>query len=158
VKVFVIPVPPAPEKHTAHPDLPAKYKTPVALTHNGAASGIQTLSNGRLIFTRSSFTSPNDVFVIHGLQHLEDEIEAENEKPVEFSGRIVQVTRFTEDVLKEKHLGEAEAFWFKGANDKDVQGWALKPKGFRAGVKSRWPVVLLIHGGVRWSASKTSLI
>jgi dipeptidyl aminopeptidase/acylaminoacyl peptidase len=149
VKIFVIPVPPTPKHSTAHPDLPSKYTTPVALTEGGSAGGIQTLPNGRLVFSRSSLTSPHDVFIFRGLKHLEDSIEADHEKtPAVFTGQLEQVTHFTEDVLKAKNLDAGEEFWFKGANDNDVQGWVLKPKGFKVGEKKRWPVVLLIHGGV----------
>jgi hypothetical protein len=67
VKVFVIAVPPIPEKSAISPELVARYR-PVALTHSGAASGIQALPNGRAVFSHSSFTSPNDVFLISGLE------------------------------------------------------------------------------------------
>lgn len=156
MKVFVIPVPPTPRRSTTHPELSSQYIAPLALTENGSASGIQALSNGRLIFSRSSLTSPNDVFIIRGLKHLEDEIEAENKKLVVFKGHAEQITHFTEDALHDKNLCEGEEFWFKGANDKDVHGWALKPKGFKAGEKKQWPVVLLIHGGVRLHTSDIS--
>jgi len=44
-------------------------------------------------------------------------------------------------------LSPGEEFWFKGAADKDVQGWTIKPKGWKAGEKKKWPVILFIHGG-----------
>jgi hypothetical protein len=37
---------------------------PVALTSQGTASALNPLADGRLVFMRSSFTSPNDVFVL----------------------------------------------------------------------------------------------
>ncbi|KAJ7695678.1 Alpha/Beta hydrolase protein [Mycena rosella] len=146
VKVFVLPIPPTPEKNTLHPTLPPKFETPVPLVQSGAASGIQTLSNGRLLFSRSSFTSPNDVYVIHGLSTFESEIHA-SEVTLEFKGKIEQLTHFTADALESKGLDAGEEFWFKGALDKDVQGWILKPKGWKTSDQKKWPVVLLIHGG-----------
>ncbi|GLB38400.1 putative prolyl oligopeptidase family protein [Lyophyllum shimeji] len=146
VKVFVLPIPPTPSESTTHPDLPRKFTTPVALTHSKAASGIQPLFTGRLLFTQSSFTSPNDVFVIHDLKRLEDAI-LQSEKPLRFEGEAKQITHLTEAALKGKNLSPGESFWFKGANDRDVQGWALKPPGWKGSEKKRWPVVLLIHGG-----------
>jgi dipeptidyl aminopeptidase/acylaminoacyl peptidase len=143
VKVFVIPVPPTPEQSTTHPVLPHKYR-PSMLTDSRAASGIQTLANGDLIFTQSSFTSPNDIFVIHGLAQLEDSVDRENGP---FKGQVEQITHFTQEALEGKNLSEAEEFWFKGAENKDVHGWVLKPKGWKAGEKKKWPILLLIHGG-----------
>jgi dipeptidyl aminopeptidase/acylaminoacyl peptidase len=146
VKVFVLPVPPTPEESNAYSTLGPKYHTPVPLVQSGAASGIQPLSNGRLLFSRSSFTSPNDVYLIRGLKTLEDEIAA-SETIVEFKGKIEQITHFSADTLEGKDLDQGEEFWFKGALDKDVQGWVLKPKGWKKSDQKKWPVVLLIHGG-----------
>lgn len=153
VKVFVIPVPPTPKHSTTHPILPPKYQKPIKLTNSRAASGIQTLSNGNVIFTQSSLTSPNDIFIIRGLASLRADIERENEtNDITFKGTIEPITRITEGALKGKNLSAGEEFWFKGAEDKDVHGWVLKPKGWKAGEKKKWPVVLLIHGGKlsRW--------
>lgn len=109
----------------------------MALTAAHAASAIQPLTNDRLLYTQSSFTSPNDVFIIRGLKSLHDGHGLEHE----------QITRFTADNLKGKNLDEGESFWFEGANKRQVQGWALKPKGWKKDDKKRWPVVLLVHGG-----------
>ena len=52
-----------------------------------------------------------------------------------------------------KHLGSrlrglgAEEFWFKGADDLDVMGWAIKPKGWSPRDKNSWPLAFLVHGG-----------
>lgn len=146
VKVFVLPIPPTPETATSLSALPPKFENPVPLIHSGAASGIQTLSNGRLLFSRSSFTSPNNVYLIHGLKSLEDEIKA-SETTLEFEGEIQQLTHFAADALEGKDLDNGEEFWFKGALDKDVQGWVLKPKGWKQSDQKKWPIVLMIHGG-----------
>ncbi|KAF7422399.1 hypothetical protein PC9H_010555 [Pleurotus ostreatus] len=146
VKVYVLPVPPTPGASTTHPKLDKKYTTPIPLTHSAAASGLQTLFTGRLIFTRSSFTSPNNVFIIRGLKRFETELE-QSDSSLQFSGVVEQVTRFNENELQGKNLSEGEEFWFTGAEDKKVQGWVLKPKGFKAGEEKKWPAVLLIHGG-----------
>jgi len=146
VKVFVLPLPPTPSHSTTHPSLAKKYTTPVSLTQSKAASGIQVLPGGRLLFSQSSYTSPNDVFVIANLKYLEESID-KNELPVQFEGPIEQITSFTKDELKGKNLSEAENLWFKGADGRNVQGWALKPKGWTSDQKKKYPVVLLIHGG-----------
>ncbi|KAJ7675680.1 Alpha/Beta hydrolase protein [Mycena polygramma] len=146
VKVYVLPIPDTPEESTTHPSLAAKFSTPVPLVKSGASSGIQPLPNGRLLFSRSSVTSPNDVYLLRDLKAFEDEIVSSQTAP-EFKGKVEQITRFTADDLKGKDLDEGEEFWFKGALDKDVQGWVLKPKGWNKDDKKKWPAVLLIHGG-----------
>ncbi|KAG6857145.1 hypothetical protein H0H87_008715 [Tephrocybe sp. NHM501043] len=148
VKIFVLPVPPTPAESTTNPNLSKKYTTPVALTNSKAASGIQPLFYGRLIFSQSSLTSPNDVFIIRNLQRLEDFI-LQSDEPIQFDPQIDQLTRLTEHALLEANLSSGETFWFKGALGKDVQGWALKPGGWKEGETKKWPVVLLIHGGQR---------
>ncbi|KAJ8080473.1 Dipeptidyl-peptidase 5 [Marasmius tenuissimus] len=146
VKVFVLPIPPTPSESTTNPKLPPKFSTPVVISDDAAASGLQTLSWGKLLFTKSSLTSPNDVFHIRGLKELHTEIE-QSDEPVKFKGKIEQITRFTADDLKDKNLGAGEDFWFKGGDDNDVHGFFIKPKGWKEGEKKKWPAVLLIHGG-----------
>ncbi|KAG5635586.1 hypothetical protein H0H81_010732 [Sphagnurus paluster] len=146
VKVFVLPLPPTPSKSSTNPELAKKYTIPIALTKGKAASGIQPLFTGRLLFSQSSLTSPNDVFVIRDLQRLEASM-LSNEEPSDFQVRVEQVTRITEETFKNKNLTPGESFYFKGAEEKDVQGWAVKPPGWKAGENKKWPVILLIHGG-----------
>ncbi|KAJ7175992.1 Alpha/Beta hydrolase protein [Mycena filopes] len=147
VKIFVLPVPSTPSASTTSPDLPPKYYTPVPLMTSGAASGIQVLTGGRLLFSRSSLTSPNDVYVIRDLQAVEHAVIQSSDPIADVKPNIEQITRFTADALSSKDLASGEEFWFKGALDKDVQGWVLKPKGFKKDDKKKWPVLLLIHGG-----------
>lgn len=101
---------------------------------------------GRLLISQSSFTSPKDVYLISGLKELEANLIA-SDSPVEFQGDVQQITHLTADQLKGKTLDKGENFWFKGANDKDVQGWLFKPKGWKEGETKKWPALLLIHGG-----------
>ncbi|KAF7796251.1 hypothetical protein EIP86_007425 [Pleurotus ostreatoroseus] len=133
VKAFALRLPPTPSESSTHPSLSSEYDAPTALTHSGAVSGIQPLPNGRLLFSRSSLTAPNDVSVIRDLS--------------DFSrAKVEQLTRFTADALSGKDLSEGEDFYFDGAKQK-IQGWIVKPPGFKHGEKKKWPVVLLIHGG-----------
>ena len=99
------------------------------------------------MFSKSSFTSPNDVFLIRDLDALQNEI-LHSKEPVVFKGHPDRITSFTEASLQGKDLNEGEEFWFKGARGKDVQGWILKPKGWKPGQIKKWPIVLLIHGGL----------
>ncbi|KAG6891667.1 hypothetical protein C0992_012716 [Termitomyces sp. T32_za158] len=147
VKLFALPIPPTPAETTRHPNLPKKYTIPVALTDSKAASGIQPLFHGRLLFSQSSFTSPNDVFIIRNLQVLETSI-LQSEEPVRFDGQVEQITYLTQSALQGTHLDSGESFWFKGALDRDVQGWVLKPLGWQAGETKKWPVDLKALGKI----------
>ncbi|KAH6912711.1 Alpha/Beta hydrolase protein [Coprinopsis sp. MPI-PUGE-AT-0042] len=146
VKVWALPVAATPEESTTQPRLDKKYSIPVALTHSHAAGDVKLLPNGRLLFSQSSLTSPKDAFVIEDLGSIEKAIldgnldSLKNVKPT-------RLTHFAKESLEGKHMSEGEEFWFKGAKDRQVQGWALKPKGWKSGEKKKYPAVLLIHGG-----------
>jgi dipeptidyl aminopeptidase/acylaminoacyl peptidase len=136
IKVFVLPLPPTPHKSTVHLELGPEYPAPVALMHSGAASGLQIIPNGRLIFSQSSFTSPNDVYIIRNLQSLQAKIRRGSE-PIIVNAQVERVTRLTEASLERKDLAEGEEFWFKGAENRTVQGWVLKPKGWARNAEQR---------------------
>jgi len=119
----------------------SKTINPVKLTHSGSVSALQPLSNGLLLLTKSSYTSPNDLFLLGGLDALEANADSINLLEEE------QMTHFTESALKEKNLSPAEEFWFKGADDVDVQGWIVKPPGWNKKQRKEWPIALHIHGG-----------
>ena len=138
IKVFAIPLPETPKHSTTHPDLP-DILLPAPITTSGAVSGIQVLPHGRLLFTRSSLTSPNDVFVIRGLK---EQFASEHMADI----KIEQLSKFSEEALHGKDLYPGEDFYFQGAEHK-IHGWVVKPSGWREGEKKKFPVVLLIHGG-----------
>lgn len=146
IKTFVLPIPPTPKASTTHPELAKKYTTPVVITDTAAASGLQALPYGRILITRSSFISPNDVYLISGLKSLEIEIQ-QSDDIVTFKGQVSKLTHFTQDTLKGKQMSNGEEFWFKGANNVDIQGWILKPYGWKEGQKKKYPGLLFIHGG-----------
>ncbi|OBZ71378.1 Dipeptidyl-peptidase 5 [Grifola frondosa] len=119
IKIFVLPVPPTPSSSTTDPALPPEYLTPLALTSSGAASGVQPLSKGRLLFTRSSLTSPNDVFVLRGLETLNLHSAVSRET---FKGKLDRLTRFSDDALEGKSLDAGEDFWFEEGRAEEVAG------------------------------------
>jgi len=63
------------------------------------------------------------------------------------TGRTRKLTQVNDNVLQTLDLGKIEEVWFKGAAGNHLQGWILKPPGFRNGKK--YPSVLEIHGGPR---------
>ncbi|MBI3160539.1 MAG: S9 family peptidase [Chloroflexi bacterium] len=60
------------------------------------------------------------------------------------TGKTKTLTK-TNAWIKRLDLGKVEEYWFKGAHKKDLQGWVLKPPGFRANRK--YPTIIEIHGG-----------
>jgi dipeptidyl aminopeptidase/acylaminoacyl peptidase len=58
-----------------------------------------------------------------------------------------RLTAVNEPVLKNIDLGQMDEVWFKGASGNRLQGWILKPPGFRKNRK--YPSILEIHGGPR---------
>ncbi|KAJ7175987.1 Alpha/Beta hydrolase protein [Mycena filopes] len=146
LKIFAIPVP--------HPGVAHKFNTPVALTHKATASGLQVLPNRRLLFSQSSYSSPNDVFVLHDLKAFENDLlKASSRAAVKFKGKTQRITYLTAGALKGKELDEGEEFWFKGVMGRDVQGWLFKPKGWDEKDEKKWPVVMVVHGGPHSSHS-----
>ncbi len=56
-----------------------------------------------------------------------------------------KLTNGNEALWKELELLDVESLTYKGADGWDVEGFFVKPRGWRAGVK--YPMVLSIHGG-----------
>lgn len=136
VKLFAMAIPDEPGTRSA------LRSTPAVLTQSGSIHGIHALENDRLLFTHSSFTSPNDVFILRNLDNIdftspytEDELD------------IDQLTRFTDQAFDDKGLEAGEEFWFEGAEHKLIHGWIFTPPGFVRGEEKKWPALLLIHGG-----------
>jgi dipeptidyl aminopeptidase/acylaminoacyl peptidase len=127
-----VPVPPTPSSHT---EKLQDDVTPIALTEEHAANNAQSLKGGRVLFTASSFVSPNNAFLISGLNKPGIPLE------------VKQLTSFGSDGLENKGLDPGEEFWFTGAKDIEVHGFALKPKGWKVGKPKKYPAVFLIHGG-----------
>ncbi|GJJ15786.1 hypothetical protein Clacol_010064 [Clathrus columnatus] len=101
---------------------------PVALTSSHSVSNVQPLEDGRILFTRSSFTCPSEVFVLS-------------------EGSIEQITRLAEKGLEGKTLAAGEDLWTTGSDNFKVHSWVLKPPGYEKGSGKKWPVVFMVHGG-----------
>ncbi|WP_096155209.1 S9 family peptidase [Bacillus sp. FJAT-45066] len=56
-----------------------------------------------------------------------------------------QLTNVNEEWLKEVEISSAESFTFHAPDGWEVQGWIMKPVGFKEGEK--YPLILEIHGG-----------
>ncbi|MEO7430769.1 MAG: S9 family peptidase [Dokdonella sp.] len=93
----------------------------------GSVTGFDVGKNG-LVIARQDFKHPTDLYSASA-----------NGKSLK------QLTRFNADTLKDIRFGDAEFFTFKGHGGDTVQGYVVKPVGFRAG--TRYPVAFIIHGG-----------
>ena len=107
------------------------------------------ISDKRLLVSISSFTSPSNDFIL------------ELSEPSSFGGSGEQQTKARRlTTFGESHIdgrldaNAGEAFWFKGADDWDVMGWALKPRGWKstdAEKGAKWPLAFFVHGGPQGS-------
>ena len=135
---------------------PSRYATPHPLTHAGTASGLQLLPNGGVLYTCSSLTLPNELYIISDLSTLETRITAPLSSIPHSQHHLAaeddwgaspkRITSFTERGVEGKAIEPPEYFVFPGAA-REVQGWLFKPKGWKQGAGQKWPAALIIHGG-----------
>jgi len=91
----------------------------------------------RLYFSRMSATAPNEISFIDVAQL--------HERPYSDVSGPVAVTHMNDAFLSQIDMQPLQSFWFKGANDEEVQGFMVKPPGFDPNKK--YPLKFLIHGG-----------
>ncbi|HEV2539617.1 MAG TPA: S9 family peptidase [Frateuria sp.] len=103
------------------------------LVGDGAVGGY-SLQSGRLLLARDDLKRPVDLYL------------------ADANGRgLKQVTHFNAERLKNARMGDFEFFTFKGWNDETVQGYVVKPVGYKHGKK--YPVAFIIHGGPQGAMS-----
>ncbi len=61
-----------------------------------------------------------------------------------FNGSEEMITNFN-DWVNSVELSKPEPFRFRASDGREVEGWLMRPAGFRQGI--RYPAVLEIHGG-----------
>ncbi|SEN13048.1 Dipeptidyl aminopeptidase/acylaminoacyl peptidase [Mesobacillus persicus] len=61
------------------------------------------------------------------------------------TGKLVQLTRTNESLLKQVPLSKPEMIQFPSSDGLSVNGWLMKPAGFQEDEK--YPLILEIHGG-----------
>jgi dipeptidyl aminopeptidase/acylaminoacyl peptidase len=90
-------------------------------------------SDGKeLAFSQAAIQYPAEVFLV---------------STATFSGTPAprNISQANEHLLAGLDLPEPESVSVKGAGDRPMQMWILKPPGFQAGKK--WPLAFLVHGG-----------
>ncbi len=95
------------------------------LVGDGTVTGF-AIGKRRTIVARQDFKHPTDLYSLH-------------------RGKLTQLTDVNADRLKTIEFGDHEWFTFKGWNGDRVQGYVMKPAGYRKGRK--YPVAFLVHGG-----------
>ena len=102
----------------------------------GYADDLAFSSDGKtLFFTRMSLKRPNEIWKLS----LPERTDWDN------LPRGESLTHLNDAVLSPIDMSPLETFWFKGANDDEVEGFLVKPPNFEASKK--YPVKFLIHGG-----------
>jgi dipeptidyl aminopeptidase/acylaminoacyl peptidase len=85
-------------------------------------------AGGLIAYVCSSFSNPNDIYAQDaGSQHVR------------------RLTHVNDDALREVTLSQPAPVAFKSDVGWKVEGWVMKPAGFKAGKK--YPTILSIHGG-----------
>jgi dipeptidyl aminopeptidase/acylaminoacyl peptidase len=95
-----------------------------------AEGSVMGFDNGRkgMVIARQDLKRPTDLYSANA------------------NGRnLKQITRFNAERLKNIRFGDPEFFTFKGAGGDSVQGYVVKPVGYKANKK--YPVAFIIHGG-----------
>lgn len=104
----------------------------------GHATDFAVGSDGTLAYLWTTPTAPAEVYVADSgaLDATEGALDGG-------AGRAL--SGFNDEWRATRQLADAEGFWYRGADDWDVQGWIMRPPGMRTG--ARYPLVLEIHGG-----------
>jgi dipeptidyl aminopeptidase/acylaminoacyl peptidase len=85
--------------------------------------------DGRIVVTASTPSQPTEVFAVDGRE-------------------LRKVSGQNDAWLKEVALAPVEEITFKSRDGTTINGFMLKPPGYRAG--TRYPTILRIHGGPVW--------
>jgi dipeptidyl aminopeptidase/acylaminoacyl peptidase len=97
------------------------------LVTDGSVSGF-SISGNKILLTRDDLKRPADLYT------------------ADVKGKsLKQVTHFNAKRIKSAQTGDFEFFSFKGANGDSVQGYVVKPVGYKRG--KTYPVAFIIHGG-----------
>ncbi|MBC8223572.1 S9 family peptidase [Candidatus Bathyarchaeota archaeon] len=84
-------------------------------------------SGTKIAFNASDAVTPAELFIL----------DAEQRK----------LTEMNKGLLRKLRISPPEEFWFIASDGVEVQGWIVKPRGFREGEK--YPACIQIHGGPR---------
>ena len=124
--VVKLPVPPA---STAGKGQPTTEKPAVLLGGEGGVIAGLDYASGVLAYQAETPTQPGEIFA-----------QVIGSPPTE-----TQLSRANDDLLAELELGEVEVISYKGADGWDIEGFLMRPPGYKG--EKALPTVLFIHGG-----------
>jgi len=105
------------------------------ITGKGQAADLAVGPDGELGYLWTTPTAPAEVYAAPSIIATDPQEGAEGRK----------LSSFNDEWTASRQLSDTEGFWYKGADDWDVQGWIMKPAGFTP--DRSYPMVLEIHGG-----------
>ncbi len=151
-------------------DLASGQRREIAAAWDRSASGLKLSSDGKTLYTASDDWGQHPLFAIDiasgkvtklvsggsvigfdvGAKALvvarQDQRHPTDLYVADLRGKgLRQLTRFNAERLKDLRFGDSEFFTFKGAGGATVQGYVVKPVGFKA--NRTYPVAFIIHGG-----------
>jgi dipeptidyl aminopeptidase/acylaminoacyl peptidase len=157
-------------------DLATGQKREVAPNWDRSAGGLQISSDGRTLYTTADDNGQHPLFAIDvasgkvstlvtdgevggyslGKSRLliqRDDLKRSADLYLaDIQGKgLKQVTHYNAERLKNVQMGEPEFFTFKGWNNETVQGYVVKPAGYKPGKK--YPVAFIVHGGPQGAMS-----
>ena len=97
------------------------------LVGDGAVDAF-SIAGKHMLISRNDLKRPADLYTLSTEGH-----------------ELKQVTHFNAARLKNAKMGDVQFFTFKGWNNESVQGYVVKPVGYKRGQK--YPVAFIIHGG-----------
>jgi len=116
------------ESHLFRIDLATQSFKPVTTGPRAVHQAEINEQTGKMVYTVNDFKHLNDLFI------------------ADASGRGErQLTRVNDALWKQIEFQDVERITYKGADDWDVDGFFVKPLGWRAGQK--YPMILSVHGG-----------
>jgi len=116
------------EYHLFRVDLAAKTFQPVTTGPRAVHQAEVSDQAGKLVYTVNDFKHLNDLYLA--------DLSGRNER---------QLTHLNEALWRQLQLQDVERITYKGADGWEVDGFFVKPMGWRAGQK--YPMILSVHGG-----------
>ena len=109
-----------------------KTRKITTLVEDGVCWNIRISGNGLyLYYTKSTDTQPYEIYEYNSKNKMQ-----------------TRLTHFSDEHFKDLELKPAEDFQFTGAKGDDIHGRITYPPHFKK--TSKYPLVLLIHGGPQW--------
>jgi dipeptidyl aminopeptidase/acylaminoacyl peptidase len=122
----------------------------VTFPHNGARNiyrvsmegEVEPVTEGNMTVSGFTLDESGTVIAFNASDHVKP-----TELYVKDSKGQRELTEMNKGILKKMRISEPEEFWFAASDGVRVQGWIVKPQGFRKGKK--YPTLIEIHGGPR---------